>query len=373
MVLYLGDNMPLDASIFYNFAALRNQQNQQLAGQVENALNRAQANRAKGLDLEALATQGVYKAASGMPVSEQETAAIKAYSMMKGGGTEYKPDEFGNVRAYTKPTLWDQLSPQLNQAPTAAAAGTPMGVDIAGLMNLPAMSEADLNAPYPKQANVPLPPMEQGVDMGRIDQARVDNVAKLNQPAPAMEKFLKPGESEMVMDSPWGMKQRGQADIDLEKKRAEIQMGIEAEANKPLSVEQGKIATFADRMQQANDVISNKQVQAAQLSLKERGLGQVPVAGNFLVSKNAQKAVQAERNFINAVLRRESGAVISPEEFTNARQQYFPQPGDTQDVLDQKAANRDAAIQGFVREAGPAYKQGAQKQGEAIDYTEYFK
>jgi len=35
---------------------------------------------------------------------------------------------------------------------------------------------------------------------------------------------------------------------------------------------------------------------------------------------------QAKKNFVNAVLRLESGAVISPSEFTNADKQYFPQP-----------------------------------------------
>jgi hypothetical protein len=63
---------------------------------------------------------------------------------------------------------------------------------------------------------------------------------------------------------------------------------------------------------------------------------------------------QAQRNFVNAVLRQESGAVISPSEFENAQKQYFPQPGDSAKVRDQKRQNRQSAIEGFRVMSGPA-------------------
>ena len=50
---------------------------------------------------------------------------------------------------------------------------------------------------------------------------------------------------------------------------------------------------------------------------------------------------QAQRDFINAALRRESGAAIAESEFENARLQYFPQPGDTPEVVKQKQKNRE--------------------------------
>ena len=50
---------------------------------------------------------------------------------------------------------------------------------------------------------------------------------------------------------------------------------------------------------------------------------------------------QAQRDFINATLRRESGATIQPSEFENAQLQYFPQPGDTPEVVKQKQRNRE--------------------------------
>lgn len=63
-----------------------------------------------------------------------------------------------------------------------------------------------------------------------------------------------------------------------------------------------------------------------------------------LQGENAKLQNQAERNFINANLRRESGAAISPTEFDSAAQQYFPRAGDTPAVLEQKMANRQQVI-----------------------------
>lgn len=67
---------------------------------------------------------------------------------------------------------------------------------------------------------------------------------------------------------------------------------------------------------------------------------------------NQQKAEQAQRDFVNAVLRQESGAAIGAGEFDNAKRQYFPQAGDTPEVISQKARNRQLAIQGLEANAG---------------------
>ena len=71
---------------------------------------------------------------------------------------------------------------------------------------------------------------------------------------------------------------------------------------------------------------------------------------NIAKTEDRQKFEQAQRNFINAVLRRESGAVIGPSEFESARLQYFPQPGDSQGVLAQKKQNRDTTTLNLFNE-----------------------
>ena len=56
-------------------------------------------------------------------------------------------------------------------------------------------------------------------------------------------------------------------------------------------------------------------------------------------------------------MRRESGAAIAQSEFSTARKQYFPQPGDSEKVLAQKAANRALVIRGLAEASGPTGKK----------------
>ena len=66
--------------------------------------------------------------------------------------------------------------------------------------------------------------------------------------------------------------------------------------------------------------------------------------------------MQAARNMVNSVLRRESGAVISPSEFDNAYKQYLPRAGDDEKTLSQKSINRQINYNSFKSGAGSAYQ-----------------
>lgn len=121
-----------------------------------------------------------------------------------------------------------------------------------------------------------------------------------------------------------------------------------------VTVDEKKAMTFADRMATSGSVID--QLGDVGTEMGQALLSQVPFGvGNKLVSEDFQKLDQARRDFINAQLRRESGAVISPEEFDNANKQYFPQPGDGPKVIAQKERNRRIAIEGMIRDSGPTY------------------
>lgn len=84
---------------------------------------------------------------------------------------------------------------------------------------------------------------------------------------------------------------------------------------------------------------------------------------NMMMSESTMSAEQAQRDFINAILRRESGAVINDEEFENARQQYFPQPGESDTLAKQKALTRKLAMEGLRASSGklaaklPSYEE----------------
>lgn len=143
-----------------------------------------------------------------------------------------------------------------------------------------------------------------------------------------------------------------------------------AKLSKPPTEGQAKALMFGTRMAAADEVLAEVAKDGvlrpgAIKSAAEGVAGAVPIIGESLgngagfvtnwTQSAAQQAVeQAQRDFVNAVLRRESGAVIAPVEFANATRQYFPQPGDSPQVLRQKAANRKTAIAGMKAEFGEA-------------------
>lgn len=129
--------------------------------------------------------------------------------------------------------------------------------------------------------------------------------------------------------------------------------GPEDPAVKGFSEAQGKANIFGTRAEAAEKILQTHGT--ALMDPVQLGVGQIPIAGNYMVSPEYQQADQAQRDMINAFLRRESGAVISPQEFSNAYRQYIPAPGDSKEVLAQKAANRKAQIDALLVEAGPAY------------------
>jgi hypothetical protein len=151
---------------------------------------------------------------------------------------------------------------------------------------------------------------------------------------------------------------QGWANLDI--RRQELEMSREklnAELNatgnqygtldgKPQNGTQALVNGYANRLLEADKIID---------TVGDLFTGKSSTFGALLPSmfQNAerQQFEQSKRNFINSVLRRESGAVIADTEFENADKQYFPQPGDTPEVVKQKAENRNTVINNFYYEA----------------------
>jgi hypothetical protein len=135
-------------------------------------------------------------------------------------------------------------------------------------------------------------------------------------------------------------------------------IGPDEGAPKPMTEGQSKALLFGSRMQEADKLIASLSAKGVDKpSLIKQGAESVPFIGgglgalaNPLASPDQQRVEQAQRDFINAALRRESGAVISDSEFDNARKQYFPQVGDSEAVKRQKAENRRLATRGVLAE-----------------------
>jgi hypothetical protein len=117
---------------------------------------------------------------------------------------------------------------------------------------------------------------------------------------------------------------------------------------------QTNAALFGNRAAQAHDILNERE--DALTSTPETLAASLPSAiGNRFMNKERQEAEQAKTNFVTAVLRKESGASISPTEFKQAETIYFPQPGDKPSVIEQKRQARISAVQGIMGGAGPGY------------------
>jgi len=141
---------------------------------------------------------------------------------------------------------------------------------------------------------------------------------------------------------------RGQ-DMTSERAREANAVAAVNKSEKPLTEGQAKSALFGSRMAMANKIFDTLAESGATTSTPGMNTGfGVGSVVNALSGADQQQLMQAKRDFLNAVLRRESGAVIGESEFENGNKQYFPQIGDSKEVVSQKKSNREAAMRGVL-------------------------
>ena len=131
-----------------------------------------------------------------------------------------------------------------------------------------------------------------------------------------------------------------------------------------LTESQGNATAYGMRMKEANSILEDLSKKGV---LKGAVVESTPLVGGVLgralpsalggTSEAQQQVNQAKANFITAVLRKESGAVISDSEFDRENEKYFPQINDNDAVIKQKANARKTAIRAMEIQAGPGAKQ----------------
>lgn len=118
-------------------------------------------------------------------------------------------------------------------------------------------------------------------------------------------------------------------------------------------------AGFAQRMERAIDVISNLPA-GSQPGLRAAVSGSLPVVGGVAqrraMTAEQQQYKQAADDWIRAKLRKESGAAIGVDEMQKEYETYFPQIGDTPEVIRQKAEARAIATNAMKTSAGNSYR-----------------
>lgn len=261
--------------------------------------------------------------------------------------------------------------------------GIDMADDLAQIQQLGGNSDAirQWAAGVAVQADKLLPKFETMNLGGAVVMGRVNPLTGQFEQTGAMRKTMTPGDSARlaldqqkfawekanpgyeIKDTDTGyvaVNRRNPADV------RPITMGAGGEqvtSSKGLTEAQAKATGFAARAKEADKIIGASKAAPWQVASKQGvegiyGLGgPLGAVANVMLPEEAQKADQAQRDFVNAVLRQESGAAISEAEFQNARKQYFPQPGDSASVIKQKAKNRATAIQSLEVVAGPGMRK----------------
>jgi hypothetical protein len=135
---------------------------------------------------------------------------------------------------------------------------------------------------------------------------------------------------------------------------------------------QSNATAYGMRMKEANAILDDLSKKGV---LKGAVIEGVPLIGSALgqalpsvlggTSATQQQVNQAKSNFITAVLRKESGAVISDSEFDREDKKYFPQVNDNAEVIKQKENARKLAIKAIEVQAGPGAKSIQQLQPSA--------
>jgi hypothetical protein len=106
---------------------------------------------------------------------------------------------------------------------------------------------------------------------------------------------------------------------------------------------------YGGRLGAANMLLAQYENEGTKLG--QAVLGKIPF-GELVQTEEYKLYRQAKEDFINALLRKESGAAIGQDEFARADQQYFPQPNDPPSVVEQKRQNRERAAELMKMSAG---------------------
>lgn len=132
------------------------------------------------------------------------------------------------------------------------------------------------------------------------------------------------------------------------------------------SADMRKSSGFTNRMLMAENNINNVLNNAPDMDITDYAMSAYAGGGKLFggldqemwnadMDKNQQQYVNSSMDWIRSKLRKESGAVISPEEMEGEYRTYFPIPGDSKEVITQKRKARMQATRNMQSEAAEAW------------------
>lgn len=140
-----------------------------------------------------------------------------------------------------------------------------------------------------------------------------------------------------------------------------------SEGKDPTEAQAGA-ASYAERMVAASAIL-NRFEKTGHVNAAQRAMGALPKVGDaaqgYTLSPEQQAYKQAQRTWVRAKLRKESGATIGDQEMADEIATYFPEPQDGPELREQKRVARQVAEQGMIRQAGRAWRGVTQSKPPA--------
>jgi hypothetical protein len=130
-----------------------------------------------------------------------------------------------------------------------------------------------------------------------------------------------------------------------------------------LTEAEAKANLFGTQMKMSQDIIGNVQTPSGVAIAAWRNAPSLVV--NPLLSENDQQYFNAVRLFAAGILRKETGAAFTPGEMLDVHERFFPQPGDSAAVIQQKDRARQAAISSIEAEVRGGMRGGNMQSGPA--------
>ncbi len=122
-------------------------------------------------------------------------------------------------------------------------------------------------------------------------------------------------------------------------------------AGPKLTEGQSKDAFYFIRGAGANDNLTANE--GSLTSLGDTMANGIPVVGNFFTSDGFKNANRDGKEFLAAILRKDSGGAITPEEWSSYGPMYLPAPGDNPEQLANKREARARAMDALKAVSGP--------------------
>lgn len=127
--------------------------------------------------------------------------------------------------------------------------------------------------------------------------------------------------------------------------------------SKELTETQARSNMFGQAMTAADETLRGLRVPRNATLIAWRNLPEGAV--NLALSENDQKYFNALRGFAAGILRKETGASFGAAELLDVQSRFFPMPGDSPSVIQQKAEARQRAIESMRAEIPGGFRGGA--------------